>query len=301
MDGIRTVGAAAGFRWVWDAINIGRRGAGAIFGGAGLLLFAGIVAMIALMFAMGGLFAALRQPSPWVSMPIGVGVMLVLLLGMAIGVVGYLRLIDAVESGRGAGATDAFRGFEDFGAAGRTFAVMVAMMLVQQAVMIGLIAWLMPDLGRWYLDVLHGMGAAAGTPPALPSAFWKIYPVSLLLNLLASWVQSVAIGQVALGGRNATGALRDGVVSLVRNVPALLVLIGVAIAFAVALVLIVLVAVAALALAAKLVAMWLAVVLALVLYVAFFIAMVAVGCASMYYMWRDIAGPGDAPAQAIAA
>lgn len=301
MDEVRTVGAAAGFRWVWDAINIGRRGAGAIFGGAGLLLLAAIVAMFALMFAMAGLFAAMHQASPWVTMSLAIAIMLVMVLCMAFAMVGYLRLIDAVESGRNAGATDAFRGFEDFGAGSRAFAVMLAMMLVQQAVMIGLIAWLMPDLGRWYLDVLHGMGGAAGAPPALPASFWKLYPVSLLLNLVSSWVQAVAVGQVALGGRNAAGALRDGIVSLLRNLPALFVLIVVAIAFAVAFVLIALVAVAAVALVAKLVAMWLAVILALILYIAFFVAMIAVGCASMYYMWRDIAGPGAAPAPAIAA
>jgi hypothetical protein len=301
MDNVRTVEATAGFRWIWDAINIGRRGAAAIFGGASLLLLAAIVALFALMFAMGGLFAAMHQPSPWVTTPLAIGVMLAMLLGMAFGLVGYLRLIDAVESGRGAAATDAFRGFEDFGAGRRAFAVMLAMMLVQQAVMIGLIAWLMPDLGRWYLDVLHGMGGAAGTPPALPASLWKLYPASLLLNLVGSWVQAVAVGQVALGGRNAAGALRDGVVSLVRNLPALLVLVVVAIAFALAFLVIALVAVVVVVLVAKLIAMWLAVILALLLYIAFFIAMVAVGGASMYYMWRDIAGPGGTEPPAIAA
>jgi hypothetical protein len=299
MDGIRTVGAAAGFRWVWDAINIGRRGAGAIFGGAGLLLLAAIGAMIGMMIAMAGAFAAMG-PSPSVSMVASLVCMILLLLGMAFGIVGYLRLIDAVESGRGASATDAFRGFGDLGTGIRTFAVLLLVMIVQQALMIGFIAWFMPELGRWYLDVLHGAGSGA-PPPALPSAFWKVYPLSMAVSLVSGWVQSIAIAQMALGRRGIGGALRDGVVSLVRNVPALLVLIGVAIAFAVAFLVIALLAVAAVALVAKLVATWLAVVLALVLYVVSFVAMVAVGCASMYYMWRDIAGPDDAPAQAIAA
>jgi hypothetical protein len=37
-----------------------------------------------------------------------------------------------------------------------------------------------------------------------------------------------------------------------------------------------------------------------VLYLALLVATIAVGGAAMYYMWRDIAGPGEAPA-AVAA
>jgi hypothetical protein len=298
-DKIRTVAATAAFRWIWDALNIGRRGAGAIFGGAGLLLLAALGAMLALMFGLAGLFAAMHQPSPWVTMPLGIAIMLVMLLGMALCLVGYLRLIDAVESGRSAGATDAFGGFGDFVAGSRAFAILLLVMLFQQAMMVAAVAWFLPDLGRWYLDVLGGMGAAAGTPPpALPTSFWKLYPASVLLNMLGSWVQAVAIGQVALGGRNLAGALRDGIASLARNLPALLMLLVAGVTFAVGIVLVVLLAVFAVVLVAKLVAMWLAVVLAIVLYLAFLIAMIAVGCASMYYMWRDIAGPGATPSPA---
>lgn len=301
MDEIRTVGAAAGFRWIWGAINIGRRGPGAIFGGAGLLLLVVIVVMTGLLLAMGGLLALSHVPMQPIPRILGIGFMLVLLMGIAFGLVGYLRLIDAVESGREARAADAFRGFADFSAGSRTFAIMLVIMVVQQAVTIGLIVWFLPDLGRWYLDVLHGMDVAAGAPPALPSAFWKFYPASVLLNLAGSWVQSVAICQVSLGGRGIAGALGDGIVSLLRNLSALLVLFVVVIALALGILVIVLFAVLAVVLIAKLVAMWLAVVLALILYFAFFVAMIAVGCASMYYIWRDTAGPGDSTPLAIAA
>lgn len=301
MDGstgkIMKVAATAPFRWIWDAVNIGRRGAGAIFGGAGLLLLAAIGAMIALGMAVGALAAAART---WPSLMLAssMAFMFLMLLGMAFSMVGYLRLIDAVESGRGASATDAFRGFEDFRAGIGTFAVLLLLMLVQQALMIGLVAWLMPDLGRWYLAVLHDVANAGTAPPPVPTTFWKFYPATLALGLVGNWVQTVAIAQVALGGRGIGGALRDGVVSLLRNLPALLMLIVAGIAFALAILVVVLIAVLAVVLIGKLVATWLAVVLAIVLYLAFFVAIIAVSCASMYYMWRDIAGPGAVPAPA---
>lgn len=301
MDGsthkLKTVAATAPFRWIWDAINIGRRGAGAIFGGAGLLLLAAIGAMIALVVAMGVLSMAARGGS-FMSMAVSITFMIVLVLGMAFGIVGYLRLIDRVESGRDASATDVFRGFGDFRAGMRTFAVLLLLMVVQQALMIGLVAWLMPDLGRWYLSVMQNVANATTPPPPVPAAFWKFYPITMALGLLGNWVQTVAVTQVALGGRGVGGALRDGIVSLLRNLPALLMLIVAGIAFGLAILVVVLVAVLAIVLIGKLVATWLAVVLAIVLYLAFFVALIAVGCASMYYMWRDVAGPAAVPAPA---
>jgi hypothetical protein len=296
-DKIRTVATAAPFRWIWDAINIGRRGAGAIFGGAGLLLLAAIGAMIALGMAMSMLFMAARN-WPAMSIVFTVAGMILVVLGMAFAIVGYLRLIDAVESGRGASASDAFRGFQDVRAGIRTFAVLLLLMLIQQALMMGLVAWLMPELGRWYLAVMHDVANASRAPPPVPTAFWKFYPLTLALGLVGNWVQTVALAQVALGGRGIGGALRDGVVSLLRNLPALLVLIVAGIAFALAILVVVLIAVLAVVLIGKLVATWLAAVLGIALYLAFFVAIIAVGCASMYYMWRDIAGPGAVPAQA---
>jgi hypothetical protein len=293
---VRTVDALAGFRWIWDALNIGRRGARAIFGGAGLLLLTAIGAGIATVIVMGGVLAAVRG-SQSMMMVVTFGFMAFMVLGMSFALVGYLRLVDAVESGRSARATDAFRGFTDPRAGGGAFVILLAIMVLQQALMIGLVAWLLPDLGRWYLDVLHD-AAAAGQPPVLPSAFWKFYPASLLLNMVGSWVQAIAIGQVAIRGRSIAGALRDGVVGLLRNLPALLVLIVAAIVFAVAILLAVLLAAVLVVAIAKLVAMWLAVVLAVLLYLAFLVATIAVGCASMYYMWRDVAGPGATPSPA---
>jgi hypothetical protein len=296
-DKIRTVATAAPFRWIWDSINICRRGAGAIFGGAGLLLLAAIGAMIALGMAMSMLFMAARN-WPAMSIVFTVAGMILVVLGMAFAIVGYLRLIDAVESGRGASASDAFRGFQDVRAGIRTFAVLLLLMLIQQALMMGLVAWLMPELGRWYLAVMHDVANASRAPPPVPTAFWKFYPLTLALGLVGNWVQTVALAQVALGGRGIGGALRDGVVSLLRNLPALLVLIVAGIAFALAILVVVLIAVLAVVLIGKLVATWLAAVLGIALYLAFFVAIIAVGCASMYYMWRDIAGPGAVPAQA---
>ena len=105
MEGIRTVGPAAGFRWLRDAINIGRRGAFAVFGGAAILLLVGVLAGIAFGIVTGGAVAAFRT-STTVSFLLGLSFVIPMLLWMALGFVGYLRLIDAVESGRAAKAAD---------------------------------------------------------------------------------------------------------------------------------------------------------------------------------------------------
>ena len=290
MEGIRTVGPAAGFRWLRDAINIGRRGAFAVFGGAAILLLVGVLAGIAFGIVTGGAVAAFRT-STTVSFLLGLSFVIPMLLWMALGFVGYLRLIDAVESGRAAKATDALRGFGDFDAGFRAFLVLLVVMVVQQAVMIGLVASFAPELGRWYIAVFQG--AATNTPPAaVPPGIWKIYAFSLTFGTLGNAVQSIAMAQVALRGRGMAGALRDGVVGALRNLPALFVLVACGIALALVLVAIIIAVVMLLMMVGKLVALWLAAILAVVLYMAFLVAMIAVGGAAMYYMWRDVAGPG---------
>jgi hypothetical protein len=296
---MRTVGPAAGFRWLWDAINIGRRGARAIFGGAALLLLVGMGIMIGFMvLGVGGIstFGA----STAVSAVLGVVFILPVLLCMALGLVGYMRLIDAVESGRAAGATDALRGFADFDAGLRAFLVVLAVMVVQQVVMIGLIAWLAPEVGRWYLALMHG--AANTSPSAMPAGLWKVYAINLGFGTVGNGIQAIAVSQVALRGRAAAGALRDGIAGALRNLPALFVLVVSGIALALVLLAAIIAIVFMLMMVGKLVALWLATILGFLLYMALLVAMVAVGGAAMYYMWRDIAGPGPgAAAPAIAA
>jgi hypothetical protein len=299
LDEIRTVGAAAGFRWLWDAINIGRRGAGAVFGGAGLLLLVGVLGGLVFGIVAGGSAAAFRA-SPTVSFLLGLCFAVPMLLWMALGFVGYLRLIDAVESGRTAKATDALRGFTDFDTGLRAFLVLLVVMVVQQGVMVGLVVWLAPEVGRWYLAVLHGV--AGGTPPAaIPAGIWKVYAFSLTFGMLGNAIQSIAIAQVALRDRDTVGALRDGVVGALRNLPALFVLVVCGIAVVLVLLAVVVGVVMLLLMVGKLVALWLAAILAFFLYLALLVAMIAVGGAAMYYLWRDVAGAGGSVAPAVEA
>lgn len=300
MDEIRTVGPAAGFRWLWDAINIGRRGAGAIFGGAGLVLLACGLAVIAFMLFLGAGMVATFGMSPYASMVVALVLMLPVLLAMALGVVGYMRVIDAVESGRAAGATDALRGFTDFDAGLNAFLVLLVMMLVQQAIVLGLLAAFVPELRDWYLASLRGVANAA--PAQAPPGFWKAYLLGLAVGVVGNGIQAIAIPQVALRGRGAAGALRDGIVGALRNLPALCVLVVTGTVLALTLLAVVVAAVFLLMMVGKLVAMWLAVIVGAVLYLALLVAMVAVGAAAMYYMWRDVAGPGPgAEAPTVAA
>ncbi|MGN6113154.1 MAG: hypothetical protein ACTHOC_09160 [Luteimonas sp.] len=294
---IRSVGAMAGFRWLWDAINIGRRGALAVFGGAGLLLLVGMVAMIALAIVGIGGIAAFGA-STAATLALWFVFMVPLLLLFAFGLVGYMRLIDAVESGRTARATDALRGFADVGAGLDAFLVLLAVVVVQQALMIGIIAAWAPEVGGWYLSSLHG--AATGAQHPVPPGFWKVYLVNMVFGTVGNGLQAVAVGQVALRGRGIAAALREGALGVLRNLPALFMLVLSGIALVTVLAVLVVAAVMLLMAVGKLFALWLAAIVGAILYLALLVATIAVGGAAMYYMWRDIAGPGEAPA-AVAA
>ncbi len=291
----RAVGPGKGWSWLVRAVNLGSHKAGAIFGGAALMLVVSLALGIGLALVMGGVQLALK-PGVAGSMLISFVVMLPLTAIICAFLVGYLRLLDAVEGGRPAGATDVFAGFRDWGASGRAFGLVVMLVIVQYLVMGALVALLAPEFGKWYLEAMQA-SAAGGAPPdpgSMPSGFGAMFVSIMLVTLFFYAVQAIGVGQIALRGRGIGGALGDGVAGTAKNLLPLLVLLLVAIGVGVLAILAVFLLAMVIGLIGKAVGMWLAMLLAIPLYVAALLVMYVVMFGVMYFMWRDICADASA-------
>lgn len=290
----RAMGPMAGLGWLTRAINVGRNGPGAVFGGAALMTvvvlaaaFAGVAVQLALAATLGDSLSG---------MLIGTVVMAVLVIViMAMMVVGFLRLLDKVESGSEARATDVFAGFGDFSTSLRTIGLMVMLVLLQNAILAAVLMAFAGGFLQWYLQVLQSSMAGGGDPALLtqvPAGMGIASVVMLVVGLVFYGVQAIALGQVVLRGRGVFSALADGIVGAFKNLLPLLVLVIAAIvAMTVVAVAIILLAML-IGLVAKLVGAWLAVVLAIPLYIAGMLAMYVVMFGAMYHLWRDVCGGG---------
>lgn len=302
MDGMavamttRALGPGAGFGWIKRAINLGAGNPQAIFGGAALFFVALMGAAIALSMIIG-LFTTALQPGGTASLALSLLVTLPLLLVAACLIVGYLRIIDAVEGGRPASAIDVFKGFTDMPTSLRAFGLLLALAVLQNALVAGIVAAFSPELGAWYMQIVQAQ--SSGQPPAqlpqLPSGTGTASVLIMLVMLLVYAMQSIGLAQIALGGRSFGGALADGFSGAIRNLPPLLVLAAVAIAAALAFGLVLLLVAAVIGLLAKLLGAWIAIVFAIPLYVAVVLALVVVSFGVMYHLWRDVAGDSQPP------
>ena len=101
----RAMGPMAGLDWLKRGLNLGRHNPKAIFGGAAVLVAAVFVVALVVSLLMSGLAAAFGQGSAG-AMAIGLLTIVLMLLAMSILMVGYFRLLDAVEHGQPARALD---------------------------------------------------------------------------------------------------------------------------------------------------------------------------------------------------
>lgn len=289
----RAVSPGKGWNWLVRAVNLGSHKAGAIFGGAALMLLVSLALGFGLALVMGGVQMALK-PGAAGGMLISFLIMLPLMAIICAFMVGYMRLLDAVEGGRPASATDVFAGFRDRGASGRVLGFVVVLAIVQYAVMGALIALLAPEFGKWYLEAMQA-SAAGGTPPdpsSMPSGFGAMFVSIMLVTLFFYAVQAIGVGQIALRGRGIGGALGDGVAGTAKNLLPLLVLLLVGIGVGILATLAVFLVAMVIGLIGKAVGMWLAMLLAIPLYLAALLVVYVVMFGIMYFMWRDVCGDG---------
>lgn len=296
----QAVGAGKGFAWLVDTLGLIRRNPTPTLGGAGWVLGASMVVMVAFMLLDFG-FIWLAKPSPVVSflagLLLGVPIMYVF-AGMFIG---YLRMVRKLDAGEPASAADVFEGLRDVAANARAFGLVMLLLLATYLVVGSLVAVLAPDLGRWYLEgVMAGpMAEPAPPPPGFVSGFFKVFPIIIALGLFSYAVQGIGIAQVALRERKVVAAIGDGFMGAVRNLLPLLVLSVAVISLWVAILLGFGILLALVMAAAHFTSQWL-LVLALPIYLLLLVLMIAISYALGYHLWRDICG-GGAPSPGVAA
>lgn len=293
----RAVGPGQGWGWLVRAVNLGSHKAGAIFGGAALMLVVTFALAIGLALVMGGVQMALK-PGVAGGMLVSFLVFVPLMAVICALTVGYLRLLDAVENGRPASAGDVFAGFRDLGASGRALALTIVLAIAQYVVMGALVALLAPEFGKWYLEAMQASqaGGAPPDPSTMPSGFGAMFASIVVVSLFCYAVQALGLGQVALRARGVFGALGDGLAGTAKNLLPLLVLLAVVLGVALLAGLAVLLLAMVIGLVGKAVGMWLAMLLAIPLYLAALLVLYVVVFGVMYFMWRDVCGDGVAQA-----
>lgn len=292
----RAVGPGSGWRWLVQAVNLGRSNAKAIFGAVALLAVIALVPSAIQMVMQYGL----KLGPESVMVVIGLTSLLsILVYPLLIG--GLLRVIHAAETGQPTHATAIFDTFRSGGGGGRLIGFGLLMALVYIGVFLAVVMLFGKDFMRWYWDLVTSTQAMqGGTPPALalPEGFGAVMGLGTLFGLFLGGVYAVGFGQVALGGRGVGGSLGDGFAGALKNVLPILVLAVIAIVAFFAVALAAGIVAAILMLVGSLVHKALGIALVLPVYFALILVMYVVMFGVMYFMWRDICGDG-APAPRI--
>ena len=250
----KSMGPAAGWRWLAAAVNLGRNNPKALFGAAALMM--GVALLPSLLQV-----AAIEIAGPenvQLSMAVALIATLALMLVFPLLLAGFLRVVHAVESGQPTRATALFDAFRAGHGRGRVIGIgllLLAVYLLLVALVLGLAG---REVAAWYVEVWSM--AQAATPGA------------------------------ALNGRGVGAAFGDAVAGTLKNVLplavlALLGLVGMVVA-AVVIALVVLL----LVMLGGLVSPALGAILAIPVYAAFLVMLYVVMFGVMYFIWRDVCG-----------
>lgn len=290
----RTNGPAAGWHWLWRAVNLGSGNPRAVLGGAALFLAVALVPSVVQLAVQGVAGAGSEGPM------LGALAFSLLysLLVMGPLMAGYLRLLHASETGaptRPAAIFDIFRAGQG---AGRVIGVLLLLVLVGLLLFAAIGALLGGDLFSGLLPVLQALEQAEpGTNPELPplpDGLGKLFGLLFIVGLFFHGAYAIALGQVALGGRGPGGALADGLMGALRNLLPLLVLGVVMMALGMIAVIVMALVVALLFAVGSLVHPALGMALAVPVYLAAMVAAYVVMFGIAYSMWRDVCGDGGA-------
>lgn len=286
----RTMGPAAGWRWLLNAVNLGGGNPRAVLGGAVLLMLVALVPTVVQLVVQNGLGIA----SVAATIALLVLSLAYSLLVMGPLSAGYLRLLQAGETGAPTRANAIFDIFNDRGTVARVIGVLVSLF----AIVLVLMAAVMAVFGTEFfmqiaavMEVLENQSPdSAPALPPMPSGVGTLMGLAFILGMFLNGAYAIAMGQVALGGRGVRQALGDGLLGALRNLLPLLVLsiVGTVLGFVVLLVFGVVIGV--LMLVGSLVHPALGMLLAAPVYLAMMVALYVVMFGIMYYIWRDVCG-----------
>lgn len=286
--------AMAGFDWLKRGVNLGRNNPKAVFGGAALLM----VAVLAVLLAAGllaGLVIWMLGDSVVGMVLAGVLVTVAVLVLMGMLMVGYLRLIHAVESGGPARAMDVFAGFGDATASLRMIGFMVVLTIAQNLLLFGLLAVFAGGVVEWYAQAVQASagGDQAAMMANLPDGLGLAYLIMAVIGLVCFGIQAIGIGQIALGGKGVFAAFGDGLAGAFKNVLPLLVLFVSYLVAMIVLMIVVVLLVLLLGLLTAVIGDWFAIVIGVPLYFLFLLAACVIAFGTMYHLWRDVCGGDD--------
>lgn len=286
----RTMGPAAGWRWLLNAVNLGGGNPRAVLGGAGLLMLVALVPTVVQLVVQNGL--GITSVAPTIALMVLSLAYSLLVMGPLSA--GYLRLLQAGEAGVPTRANAIFDIFNDRGTVARVIGLLLALF----AIVLVLLAAVMAVFGAdFFMQVAAVMEAlenqSSGTAPALPpmpSGLGALMGLVFILGMFFNGAYAIAMGQVALGGRSVGQALGDGLLGALRNLLPLLVLsiVGTVLGFVALLVLGLVVGV--LVVVGGLVHPALGMALAAPVYLAMMVMLYVVMFGIMYCIWRDVCG-----------
>lgn len=290
----RSKGPAAGFGWLTRGFSVGFRHPKPVWGGAAILLIAALLPTLltlpARIHAMqGGMPLAPAMSLGWTLFSMLIGLLLIPLYG------GFLRVIDAAESGRPARARDIFRPYRD-GSALRLIGFGLTVLLLYLAVIAILMLALGGGLLHWYMQTLGTQAQQPPAPPSLPHGFGAFIALTLVFALFMSGFHAIGLGQVALGRRGVFASIGDGIVGAAKNVLPLLASALGGLLAVIAIAIAVMVVVMVVALLGKLIGQWLVLAIAIPLYIAMMMTIFMGMFGVSYHLWRDVCGTDDATA-----
>ncbi|MCD9029115.1 hypothetical protein LDO26_12985 [Luteimonas sp. BDR2-5] len=294
----RTVGAGHGWKWLVQGVNVGRGNPRAVYGAIAILSALALLPSV-LQLVLQQVLGLDAQAQ---LMVIGaVSLLSMVLYPLLIG--GVLRVIDGVERGRPAKATDIFATFSAGAGAGRLMGFGVLMGVLYIATFYALISAFGEGVIEWYMEILaisqemNAQGAPA-TPPELPlppAGIGPLMALGLLFGLYFATVYAIGLGQVALGDRPVGGAFVDGLGGALKNVLPVIVVGVLAMAGGFVLMIVFAMVATMITVVAGLLHPALAALLVLPLYLLLLLALYIVMFGVMYAMWRDICGDPLAP------
>lgn len=286
----RTMGPAAGWHWLVNAVNLGSGNPRAVLGGAALLMLVALVPTAVQLLVQGGL--GITSFAPMAALMVFSLAYSLLVMGPLSA--GYLRLLQSSESGTPTRAKAIFDIFNDRPAMARVIGLLLALFAIVLVLLAAVMAVVGADFFMQFAAVMEAMenqepGAQAALPP-MPSGLGTVLGLAFILGMFFNGAYAIAMGQVALRGRSIGQALRDGLLGALRNLLPLLVLsiVGTVLGFVALLLMGVVIGV--LGVVGGLVHPVLGIALAAPVYLAMMVALYVVMFGIMYYIWRDVCG-----------
>lgn len=281
----RSRGPLAGFEWLRCSVRLAFDHPKPLFGGAVVVLLAGLAPSLILLPTEHFMLQAGTPPDLTTFGWIMLGSMLISLLLVPL-YAGYLQVIDAAENGQLARARDIFKPYLE-GDALRLIGYGLMLMLIYTAIFGIILLATKGSFVDWYVQAMAAQ-MHHQPPPSLPDGLGTTITLSMAFGVFMMCFYSISLGQVALRRRGVINAIGDGCIGALKNLlPVLILAIGLVLAWII-IAIVIAIAIFLFALLGQLIGTWLSLALIVACYLAVMLFMFAIMFGVMYHMWRDV-------------